>query len=463
MYHDYGLEGVWELARITSLPVQTAARVSPGTGISSMQIVNALRGGILVPWRKQQAEHPKSIVELIRSDLGGLVFQPITGLHKDVAEIDFVSMYPSIMERFNISPETIIPGMMDAETGLPFTRMNTGLVPQTLKPLLEKRIALKAELASMSRWDYRYAAYKAHSSAHKWLLVTCFGYLGYKNARFGRIEAHEAVTAYGREALLRAKEAAEDLGFEVLHLYVDGMWIRKAGCREVKDFQPLLERILSATNLPIALDGIYRWVAFLPSRRDARLPVANRYFGVFQSGEIKARGIELRRHDTPRFISEIQREILDLFGSSSNVDTPLKKTYGLLHQRILDLNKYRIALEKLLVTQTLSKKLEEYQVNSALRIAVGQLQTVNKFIRPGQRVQFLYTRGKPGVHAWDLPSVPSPNCINTAEYQRLLFRAVETILTPFDIPIDKIRQRVFDSSPYSCYTQMELPALRSAV
>jgi len=68
-------------------------------------------------------------------------------------------------------------------------------------------------------------------SAHKWLLVTCFGYLGYKNARFGRIEAHEAVTAYGRECLLRAKEAAEDLGGTVLHMYVDGLWVKKDGAR----------------------------------------------------------------------------------------------------------------------------------------------------------------------------------------------------------------------------------------
>lgn len=190
------------------------------------------------------------------------------------------------------------------------------------------------------------------------------------------------------------------------------MRVRKKGYREVKDFQPLLERILADTSLPISPDGIYRWVAFLPSRRDARAPVANRYFGVFQSGEIKARGIELRRHDTRRFISETQHEILNLFASSSNVDAPLAKTYSLLHQKILELNKYRIALEKLLVTQTLSKKLDEYQANSALRIAVGQLQTANKFIRPGQRVQFLYTRGKPGAHAWDLPVTPASNCIN---------------------------------------------------
>ena len=38
MWGDYGLEGVFELARVTGLPMQTTARVSPGTGISAMQM-----------------------------------------------------------------------------------------------------------------------------------------------------------------------------------------------------------------------------------------------------------------------------------------------------------------------------------------------------------------------------------------------------------------------------------------
>ncbi len=76
-----------------------------------------------------------------------------------------------------------------------------GLVPRTLSPLLHKRLELKAYLGNLPAWDPRRDIYKARASAHKWLLVTCFGYLGYRNARFGRIEAHEAVTAYGREAL----------------------------------------------------------------------------------------------------------------------------------------------------------------------------------------------------------------------------------------------------------------------
>ncbi len=58
------------------------------------------------------------------------------------------------------------------------------------------------------------ADFKARQNALKWILVTCFGYLGYKNARFGRIEAHEAVTAFGRDKLLTAKEICEERGMK---------------------------------------------------------------------------------------------------------------------------------------------------------------------------------------------------------------------------------------------------------
>lgn len=430
MYHDYGLEGIWELARVTALPVQTVARVSPGTGISSMQIVTALKEGILIPWRKQQAEQPKSVLDLIHSDLGGLVFQPTIGLHQDVAEIDFISMYPSIMSHFNISPETIRPGNYDKETGLPSTLPEQGLIPKTLEPLLKKRIAIKMQLLSMSKWDMRYKSYKAQSAAHKWLLVTCFGYLGYKNARFGRIEAHEAVTAYGREALLRAKEAAEDLGFTVLHMYVDGLWVQKDGLSRVQDFQPLLNEVLRRTGLPIALDGIYRWICFLPSRQDQRLPVANRFFGVFQSGEVKCRGIELRRHDTPLFIAEMQQGMLDILSHcpcATHLPDYIPRLEAWVGKWRHELKNGHIPLEKMLVRQTLSRAVAEYRVPSPAAIAAKQLEKGEKFLRPGQTVSFLYTLGEPGVSAWDLEVAVNPKTLDISYYSFLLQRAAETI------------------------------------
>jgi len=434
MYHDYGLDGIFELARVTGLPIQTVARVSPGTGISSMQIVTALRQGILVPWHKQQAEASKNLLELVHADMGGMVYQPTIGLHENVAEVDFVSMYPSIMAHFNISPETVVLGEYNPRTGLPITRAERGLVPETLQPLLEKRIAIKSQLLVLPKWDPRRKRYKAAASAHKWLLVTCFGYLGYKNARFGRIESHEAVTAFGREILLHAKEAAEDLGFEVLHLYVDGMWIKKPDSVTVADFQPLLDEIVTRTGLPIGLDGVYRWVAFLPSRVDARIPVANRYFGVFQSGEIKVRGIELRRHDTPDFIKELQQQMLDVLAKAPDAEQArglLPEVQALVRRRRADLKHGRVPLEKLIVHQTLSRELVAYRSPSPTAVAARQLAEYDKELRPGQVVRFVFTLGKPGVRAWDVPGGLDARTIDIFRYSTLLERAAQTIFQPF--------------------------------
>jgi DNA polymerase-2 len=457
LFHEYGLEGVYELARVTALAGQVVARVSPGSGISAMQMVTALRLGIMVPWHKQQAERPKNAIEMIMADQGGMVYQPLIGVHRDVGEVDFISMYPSIMRHFNISPETVVdPNTVGrdqyarlehvSELGLWIDQENSGLIPQTLAPLLDKRLELKLRLAELPAWDPRRTIYQAQATAHKWLLVTCFGYLGYKNARFGRIEAHEAVTAYGREMLLRAKEAAEDLGFTVLHMYVDGLWVKRKGCANVAAFQPLLDEITNRTGLPIALDGIYRWVAFLPSRLDERVPVPNRYFGVFQDGSLKMRGIEVRRHDTPTWVSEVQLQIIDTLVNAANVDdrsTYLPKVLNLIRRALTRLRTGKVPVEDLLVSLTLSRELSEYRTPSPAARAAAQLASLSKNLRPGQRVRFVYTLGEPGVHAWDLPKPLDVRMVDQERYKVLLLRAAAAILQPFGVQEDDLTTQVF--------------------
>lgn len=435
LYGDYGLEGVLEVGRVTGLPLQVASRVSPGTGISSMQILTALRTEVLVPWHKQQAEREKSGLDLLNFDQGGLVYQPIIGLHRDVGEIDFVSMYPSIMVRCNISPECTPIGLSDPPAEEP------GLIPQTLEPLLRKRIALKHRLVVTPPWDPRLKLDKARSLAHKWLLVTCFGYLGYKNARFGRIESHEAVTSNGREALLRGKEAAEDCGFNILQMYVDGLWVQKPGATDPRDYDELLDEIAKRTGLSIALDGIYRWVAFLPARRDKRMPVPNRYFGVFQDGSIKTRGIEARRHDTPRFISESQMEALRWLAQAPSVDELPQYMPGaleLLRRRLHLLRDGRVPLDQLVLGQRLSRELDLYVTPSPAARAALQLRELGKELGPGQKVRFLLVCTEAGVYAWDLPQRPDPRVIDRAAYRVLFLRAVRTLLQPFGIQPEKV-------------------------
>lgn len=444
LFKEYGLEGIFEQARVTGLPVQEIARKSPGAGITAMQMLVALQRQVLVPYQKQQTERFKSALDLIRADRGGLVYQPTVGLHQDVAEIDFVSMYPSIMVKFNISPETVgvhaDEEMVIPELGMPVDQSREGLVPATLKPLLAKRITIRERLAVMHPFDCRYKPLKTRSAALKWLLVVCFGYLGYKNARFGRIEGHEAVTACSREMLLQAKEAAEDAGYSVLHMYVDGLWIKhKDG--SAANIQAVLNEIMTRTGLPIALEGIHRYIAFLPSRLDERVPVANRYYGVFQDGSLKLRGIEARRHDTPPFIAQVQIEILQHLARAAPDQLPesyLRGVVVLLRRRLADLESGQIEAASLLVTQRVSRAGREYQVSSPAARAIKQLDSEGKELRAGQYVQFLYTCGEPGVYAWNQFAPPDPKALDLKRYGDLLLRAAGSVLQPL---IDEVSLR----------------------
>ncbi len=429
LFNEYGLEGVLEQARVTGLGVQEMARKSPGAGITAMQILTALKTGVLVPVVKQQAESAKTLDELIRADKGGMIYQPLIGVHEHVAQIDFASMYPSIMVNSNISPETT--GKKNAPDGL---------VPQTLRPLLEKRLALKRRLSELNPRDCRAKALKARAAALKWLLVVCFGYLGYKNARFGKIESHEAVTSISRELLLQAKEVAEASGFEVIHMYIDCLFVQKPGCQAAADFAPLLAAIESQTGIPIALEGVYRWVAFLPSKRDARIPVPNRYFGVFQAcpehgrrdGEIKYRGIELRRHDTPPWVAKTQLAVLQCLAQAKTlvqVQTYISQACEIVAQAKRDLRAGRVPVEDLLITQRLSREVEAYKSPSPAARAALQLVEMGKAVAPGQTVQFIYILGRPGV--WVQGASPfDQKTLDIARYSKLLQRAALTILEP---------------------------------
>jgi DNA polymerase-2 len=435
---DYGLDGTIEIARLSGLPVQTVARVSTGTGISAMQVATAWRRGVLVPWQKRQPESLKSGIDLLTADKGGLVYTPTPGLHQHVAELDFTAMYPSIMVHFNISPETVgatcCDGVPVPELGTAICRHRQGLVPETLAPLLEKRRRYKALVRALPAGDPRRQAFQRRYSAHKWLLVTCFGYLGYKNARFGRIEAHEAVTAYGREVLLRAKEIVEGRGFRVLHLYVDGLWIDRPGAAFRPDYETLLAEIEHGTGLHIALEGVYRWLAFLPSRVEPRVTVANRYFGAFEDGSLKVRGIEARRHDTPAFIRQTQLGALQILAAAPDADAfrrLLPQAIAYARQRLQTLRAGQAPLDELIVTHNLSRRPEEFVVRTPAARVAAELTGAGVNLSPGEPLRFLYVPGPEKARAWDL--IDAPTVYDDQAYTVLLLRALESLFAPVGV------------------------------
>jgi len=394
--------GLWELARVTKLPIQYAARTTTGTGISYMQMELAHRDGVLIPEQKAEPEDPKHPDELLCADRGGLVFVPKLGFTANVAELDFVSQFPSIMARFNISPETVnCPCCPDApripELGYRICEKRRGITSRVVERLIAKRGALK-KLQKTSPPDAA-LRFKLQRDSMKWLLVCCFGYTGYKNARFGKIEAHEAINAVARETLLVAKEIAENDGFQLIHALVDSLYVWKEGAKR-EDFERLANEIETKTQLPLAIESVYRYVVFLPSKEYTDVPVPNRFFAVGEDGELKVRGLECRRHDTAPLLKRMQGEVLAILAEAHDFESYVHKIEAA--RIVLADYQERLAsgdvdIRELIVSKRITKEPRDYQKAGVTAIAAQQLFGSGVKLRPGQTVEYVITDSESAV------------------------------------------------------------------
>jgi DNA polymerase-2 len=440
LYHETGFAGIIELSRLAKLPMQRAARASIGTILTSMQLDVAVQRRLLIPWRKGEPERWKTADVLLKVDKGGLVFQPPVGAFDNVAELDFSAMYPTIMVQHNISAETLFCRCCDnrvvPEAGYTICERHEGLMAAMLRPLIKRRAYYKTCLKEGGIAPETAALYDQRQRAHKWIGVTCFGYLGYRNARFGRIESHEAVTAFGREQLLQAKEICEAHGYELLHALTDSVWIRQPGLTE-EELLALCREITAATDVTMSLEGRYRWIVFLPSKVRPHLAVANRYFGVFWDGTLKARGLAYRRHDVPVFIQATQWAMLEVLAEAKNLTAcaaHVPRALEVLRDTWEQLATGHIPPLQLLVAKTVGQELEAYRVENATAQALRQLRAVGIHLHPGERVRYLIRDAhspnkEERVRAF--PRLRPDDGFDVAQYQAMLVDAASELLVPF--------------------------------
>ncbi|MHA2497853.1 MAG: DNA polymerase domain-containing protein, partial [Candidatus Hodarchaeales archaeon] len=429
LWHDGGLEGVADIARMACIDVQKAARGTIGTALTAMQIQEAYRANILIPARKADVERFRPADSLLQNDRGGFIYSPTVGIHEDVIELDFQSMYPTIMVEHNISPETVGCGCCRSGPGkpVPGTHYHTcqkreGIVPRALRTILRKRAYYKAR-RQIPKFDQR-------QKTLKWILVCSFGYQGYRNARFGRIEAHETINAWARDALLPLGELAETRGFEIIAGIVDSLWIHHpehqateeeaiALCREAKQ----------ATGLPVDL------VVFLPRRHEPEVGVLNRYYGVFRDGTLKVRGIELRRRDTCPLIKHAQKEMIEALTPANNIRQyrqRLSKLWGVFHHYRTRLENRDVDLQDLMITTILSKAPQDYVQACHQAIAARKLAKKGVRTEAGMKIAYLITNAAaPQPTARVVPKqLLQSEPYDTKKYIDLLRKAAENLIPP---------------------------------
>ncbi len=437
--NEADFEGLIEIARTCRMPLHTASRASIGSSMSSLQLYQAIKNDVLIPRNKSIPENFKSAYELLVGDRGGFVYEPQIGIHDDIGEVDFTSMYPTLMAKNNISAETVLCKCCpDSHIRIPDLNYHVcekrrGIVPKALELIVSKRQSYK-QLRNETRDDHFREVYDKRQMALKWILVTCFGYLGYRNAKFGTIDGHIGVCAFGRDAFLRAARIAETQGFTVVHGIVDSLWLKKPSA-SVQRYLDLCKEISDAAGVSLNFEGRYKWVVFLPSTMHPNIGVLNRYYGVMENGKLKVRGLEVRRRDTPRFIYDAQMDMIKALSPANNSKEYLEKIPDALdavkkaRQRLLD---GEVPVWDLIVTKHLSKNPKKYKQKISQVIAAEQLTREGAEVHAGKNIRFLFThaeskRYERRVRAEQL--IEKGVNADTEKYLLLLYNAAANLLS----------------------------------
>ncbi|MFX1598999.1 MAG: DNA polymerase domain-containing protein [Promethearchaeota archaeon] len=452
-FSEGNIPGVIEVARVSRVPMQRLCRVTIGGALQSIQYYNAYKLDHLIPPFKKSPEDFRSGIDLITNDRGGHIFEPLIGVFDQVVELDFSSMYPSLMANFNISSETInCQCCKDDGTGIKVPGTNfhictkrQGIISKSISLPLRKRLECKAY--NKTHDDLRY---KFTDIALKWVLVVSFGYLGFKNARFGKIEAHQTVCAFAREFLLRSAEIAKKYDCKVVHGIVDSMWLQDTKGRTPEEFDKLTKKIADeiseSTGIPMSWEGRFNNIVFLPSRAEPDVPALSHYWGIKSDGEVKVRGIEVRRRDMPKIVKDAQYAFIDIFQGARTVDEFIEripKAKKKLYEYVERVYSGKVSGNDLTIRQKISRKPSAYKVNSYQAVAARQLERSGVVASAGKNVRYII------LNADADPNFPEKKVIlsdlydekkheyDRKKYVELLKRAFENIF-PFEFELDDL-------------------------
>ena len=174
-----------------------------------------------------------------------------------------------------------------------------------------------------------------------------------------------------------------------------------------------------------------------PPKVEPDIPVLNRYFGVYRSGDLKVRGIEARRHDTPLAFTRCQMEILRTLARADSVaeaENKIPDCVEIFLGYADGLTRRDVPASELAFTTNLSKAPEEYSTMTVQHAAVKQLVSEGATLHAGEGIRYVITdyKGKDSKRATPLDVIKDETKYDSERYIRLLAETCASVLTPFD-------------------------------
>ncbi|MCD1295589.1 DNA polymerase [Methanocella sp. CWC-04] len=425
------------------MPLDSVCREKHGMMNASM-VNYALIGSTIIP---DEAEYPEGFKTPLVEDLkenGGLVITPEAGIHEDVAIVDFSSLFPRIFVKHNISPETINcrhEECMEHGEKVPFLgfhicKKRHGIYPQVFGKVLEERDRVKEKMRTIDSDSEEYRILDVLYKSLKMQLVSPYGYMQFHLNNFRTVDGNRAVPAFGRWYLLRARDMAEEAGFNVVYADTDSLFIQRRGsCKE--EYRAFCDMVSEEFGMELKLEHICRWVLFLPERPGGKKGLKKKYFASVD-GEVLVRGLEVRRQDRSRITKEVQEKVLEMLASARDEKEfrdviPAAASYvrGQV-SRIID---GRVTADDLVIIKKLSRRPEEYNAATHHCVAAETLADNGMDVRVGGKIEYIITGKNQAVPRSLVKKLPD---YDVGSYVENTVRPVYALLREFGVKYEDL-------------------------
>ncbi|KAF8085461.1 hypothetical protein N665_0666s0009 [Sinapis alba] len=291
---------------------------------------------------------------------GGLVLEPKKGLYdKYVLLLDFNSLYPSIIQEYNIC-FTTIPRSEDGVPRLPSSQ-TPGILPKLMEHLVSIRKSVKLKMTKET--GLKYWELDIRQQALKLTANSMYGCLGFSNSRFYAKPLAELITLQGREILQRTVDLVQNhLNLEVIYGDTDSIMIH-SGLDDIEEVKAIKTKVIQEVNkkyrcLKIDCDGIYKRMLLLRKKKYAAVKLQ------FKDGkiceDIERKGVDMVRRDW----SLLSKEIGDLCLSKILYGGSCEDVVEAIHNELMkikeEMRNGQVALEKYVITKALTKSPEAY-------------------------------------------------------------------------------------------------------
>ena len=308
---------------------------------------------------------------------GGLVFEPEKGLYdKFILVMDFNSLYPSIIQEFNICfttvDRTVTVGapscvgrndrpqkLTTVQSGdddenvprVPSSDLPQGILPRLIATLVNRRKQVKSLMKDKRATQDELAIWDIKQLALKLTANSMYGCLGYTKSRFYARPLAMLTTYKGREILRSTKDLAESTQLRVIYGDTDSVMIN-TNAASMQDALKVGNDFKRAVNeryklLEIDIDNIFRRLLLHAKKKYAAInmvQVDGKYVD-----RLEVKGLDMRRREYCALSKEVSSKLLNVILSGEEAEASVEKIHDILRDTAQKMQDGAVPVQKYII------------------------------------------------------------------------------------------------------------------